>query len=102
MQGEDHVVKPETFIEWLNCNNKSILNTRMSWTSDYLWCDLGGVRSYYVNITKLMGFSHLIVRILHRMIIYSLNDRSINGHVSMQNMVLLKATKDGFQVNTTN
>lgn len=26
-RGEDHMVEPEKFVEWLNCENKGILNT---------------------------------------------------------------------------
>lgn len=101
IRGEDHVIKPKKFVEWLDCDNERILNTPVGWTLDYLRRNMDGVGIYYSNMTKSTGFYRLIVRILHRIITYSLNGRkSTNGHVSMRDMVLLKATIDGFQVDT--
>lgn len=72
MRGEDYETMPEKYIKQLNYDNEGILNTLMSRTPDFLWLDLYRVRPYYANLTKLIGFSHPIVRILHQMIIYSL------------------------------
>lgn len=102
MRGEDYEIMIENFVEWLNCDNKGILNTPIDCISDFLWRDFGGIGPYYINMTKSKGFSYPIVKILCQMITYSLYaKKSKSRHVLVQDMVLLKVVIDGRQVDIT-
>lgn len=101
IRGDDYTIIFEIFAEWLEYNNEGILNTSTRWTFtfNFLWHDLGGLKPYYGNLTKSTGFSHPIIRILHQMLPFTLNARkNTSGHVSVWDLVLLKVIMDGKQL----